>query len=107
MTDKVFNGALFLIFTGPVSSYHPCSIQNTARGWHLLRRVVDVVDQVLHNSGGIGGLHALAVVGDDGAGGGANDDGTLLALYTSESASFALRGVVPSRRGCGVTTFLR
>lgn len=68
-----------------------CSIQNT-RGGHLLR-VVDVVDQVLHHSRGVSSLHFLAVVGDDGAGRGADNDGALLALQISESASFVLRGM--------------
>lgn len=46
-----------------------------------LLRVVDVVDQVLHDRCGVGGLHVLAVMGDDGAGGGADDNGTFLALF--------------------------
>lgn len=60
--------------------------------WRLLG-VVDVVDQVLHNSRRVGGLHALAVVRDDSAGRGANNDGALLALYSNTSASFVLRGM--------------
>lgn len=82
-----------------------CSVQNTRRR-HLLR-VVDVVDQVLHNSRCVGGLHALAVVGDDGAGRGANNDGTLLALYSSGSASFVY-GMELSRWEvrCELRTFL-
>lgn len=44
-------------------------------------RVVDVVDQLLDVGGGVGGLAALAVVGDDGAGRSADDDGALLALF--------------------------
>lgn len=69
-------------------------------------RVVDVVDQVLHDSRRVGGLHALAVVGDDGAGGGADNDGALLALYTSESASFVLRGLDLESLGRGVEYLL-
>lgn len=59
------------------SSTGPSSIH---RSGHLLR-VVDVVDQLLDDGGGVGGLDALAVVGDDGAGRSADDDGALLALF--------------------------
>lgn len=47
--------------------------------------VVDVVDQVLDDSSGVGGLDALAVVGDDGAGGGTDNNGALLALFVRMS----------------------
>lgn len=42
--------------------------------------VVEVVDKVLDNSGRVGGLDGLSVVGDDGARGGTGNDNTLLAL---------------------------
>lgn len=73
----------FLFFTGPVSFRIIRLFDSITRRGHLLR-VVDVVDQVLHHCRRVGGLHALAVVGDDGAGGGPDNDGALLALYTSD-----------------------
>lgn len=72
---------------------------------HLLR-VVDVVDQVLDNGRGVGGLHALAVVGDDRAGRGADNDGALLALYTMRQLRLFCGYVLPSQAVPGVATFL-
>lgn len=43
--------------------------------------VVDVVNQLLDISSGVGGLNALAVVSDDSASGSTDNDGTLLALF--------------------------
>lgn len=48
---------------------------------YLSRSLVEVVNEVLNDSGGVGGLGTLAVVGDDSAGGSASDDNTLLTLH--------------------------
>lgn len=42
--------------------------------------MVDVVDQVLDDGGGVGSLDGLGVVGDDDAGGSSDDDNAFLAL---------------------------
>ena len=42
--------------------------------------VVDVVDELLNNGGGVGGLGLCPVDTDHGAGAGTDDDGALLAL---------------------------
>jgi hypothetical protein len=47
---------------------------------YRLPGVVDVVDEVLDNGCGVGGLDGLAVVGDHDARDGLDDDDTLLAL---------------------------
>lgn len=67
----------FLFFTNPQLitsfSYH-CVFSN-------LLGFVEVVDEVLDNGRGVGGLDGLAVVGDDGARGGTGNNDTLLTLY--------------------------
>lgn len=45
-----------------------------------LFRVVDVVDEVLNDGSGVGGLGTLAVDADHSASASADDDGALLAL---------------------------
>jgi hypothetical protein len=65
--------------TKPISTAAPSSGSPLHSCSHLLR-VVDVVDQVLDDGRGVGCLGSLAVVGDHGAGGSADDDGAGLAL---------------------------
>jgi hypothetical protein len=58
-----------------IHSFH-ISSSTTVR----LAVLVDVVDEVLDDGGGVGGLHGLAVMGDHDTGLGLDDDNTLLAL---------------------------
>lgn len=55
-------------------------MQITSRILLHLFTAPDVVAEVLDNGGGVGGLYALAVVGDEDGRGGLDDDDTLLAL---------------------------
>lgn len=79
----IFKGSFIPILHKPLSlsSYHSVIIASSAAFKNNLLRVVDVVDEVLNDGCGVGGLDALAVVGDHGASRGADDDDALLTLH--------------------------
>jgi hypothetical protein len=79
----IFKGSFIPILHKPLSlsSYHSVIIDSSAAFKNNLLRVVDVVDEVLNDGCGVGGLDALAVVGDHRASRGADDDDALLTLY--------------------------
>ena len=62
-----------------IFSFHLISEASLVQGAHLLG-VVDVVDDLLDNGSGVGGLDTLGVVGDHSAGRSTDNDGTLLTL---------------------------
>ena len=71
--------------------------------------LVEVVNQVLNDSGGVGGLDALTVVGNDGARGSAGHDDTLLTLKRKHILAPISRGDrvgVTGRSRLWVLTFL-
>lgn len=78
---KDLNGALkFLLFTNITSAHQIMLVSSRAYFERIYLSLVEVVNQVLNDSGGVGGLDALTVVGDNGARGSAGHDDTLLTL---------------------------
>ena len=67
-------------------------------GWIHLLGVVDVVDKLLDDGGGIRGLNTLAVVSDHSAGAGTDNNDALLALETKSAIQSAIRLHVPPKQ---------